>query len=275
MKRTHFQLLLPVFLIGGILVNCVEKTPSPRQQGLDLQETGLQGTPYFSPQQGEVWRYRVEKEVPLGTTLSPVDASRYIESSDTAQLVTFVQTRHCKGERKFSDFPHMLTAIAISEDGKQLGEELYHIRPDEILSWGWVPAPLRAEEAQLLNEGVPLARAKMRPGQSWQAKGRGSENSFLFKVIEQGELTVPAGTFQATRIQITSERISRQPVTGEEHTTYLKRSLWLAQDVGILREETIYYDDRKVRVKQRSELIEWVLPSAGTSSEPVPVRLNN
>ena len=108
----------------------------------------------------------------------------------------------------------------------------------------------------------------MRPGQYWKGNGREPGNPFLFKVIEQEEVTVPAGTFQATRIQITNESRSLNPVTGEDQATSLKRSLWLAKDVGILREETVYYSGEHVTVKQSSELVQWVLPKKEMSGGP-------
>ena len=273
MKAFGFNSFNSGFLLGGTLmiyVGCEEKSASNEQEAVPLQEIVAEKIPYFSPLPGEVWKYRVEKAIPLGVPLSPADARRHTKSTDAAQLITFEQTRKCNGTRKFQSITPALTTIAILEEGKLLGEELYEIQMDGFLSWGWIPDDLKAEEAQLLNKGVPLAKASMRPGESWESNGREPGNPFLFKVIEREELTVPAGTFRSTRIQITHKSSSYNPVTGEEEPTSLKRSLWLARDVGILKEETVYYTGSDVTVKQTSELVKWVLPEHRNSEVALP-----
>ena len=273
MRTLGIKSLLSGLLAGGILminVGCREKTDSRQQEVLPFQQTEDNTISYFNPVPGEIWKYRVEKAIPLGVSLSPADARRHTETTDVAQLITFEQTRRCNGKRNFQSVMPALTAIAIREDGELLGEELYEIHMDGVFSWGWIPDDMKADGAQLLENGVPLAKAPMRPGQSWESNGREPGEPFLFKVIERGEITVPAGTFRATRVQITNESRSANPVTGEEQTTSLKRSLWLAEDVGILKEETVYYTGGDVTVKQTSELVQWILPERRDSEELVP-----
>lgn len=226
---------------------------------------------YFSPHPGETWKYKVQKEIPIELRLSEADAALRPQPTDTAHLITFEQIRTCTGEREIEALGKTLTTIAISENGKVMGEELYQLGPEGILSWGWIPANVKNGEAHLLEEGVAIATPDMQPGQTWEWLGRDSGNPFLFRVIERGMVTVPAGTFQATRIQITSEKISPHPVTGDDHVTYLKRSLWFAKDVGVIKEDIVYYGEQHVRVRQRSELVHWVVPSGGPPPKKVMV----
>lgn len=226
---------------------------------------------YFTPDPGEVWKYKVQKEIPIEFRLSEADAALRPQRTDTAHLITFEQVRTCTGNRKIEALGKTLTTIAISENGKVMGEELYQIGPGGILSWGWVPANVKDEEAHLLEEGVAIATSDMQPGQAWESLGSEPDCPFLFRVIEAGRVTVPAGTFQATRIQITSKKISPHPVTGEDHITYLKRSLWFAKEVGVIKEDIVYYGEHHVRVKQRSELVHWVAPPAEPRPETVMV----
>ncbi|MEE3179305.1 MAG: hypothetical protein VX317_06455, partial [Verrucomicrobiota bacterium] len=205
---------------------------------------------YFSPHPGETWKYKVQKEIPIELRLSEADAALRPQLTDTAHLITFEQIRTCTGEREIEALGKTLTTIAISENGKVMGEELYQLGPEGILSWGWIPANVKNGEAHLLEEGVAIATPDMQPGQTWEWLGRDSGNPFLFRVIERGMVTVPAGTFQATRIQITSEKISPHPVTGDDHVTYLKRSLWFAKNVGVIKEDIVYYGEQHVRVRQ-------------------------
>ncbi|MBJ05710.1 MAG: hypothetical protein CMO40_01115 [Verrucomicrobiaceae bacterium] len=222
----------------------------------------------FSPRRGEVWKYRVQKEIPVELRLSKSDAARRPQRTDNAHLITFEQVRTCTGTRVFEHTGRSLTGIAISEDGKKLGEELYQTGPEGLLSWGWIPADVKDEDVKLLPEGVPIATSGMQPGETWESVGANAENPFLFRVIERDQITVPAGTFQACRIQITSKKISSDPNTGSDQINYLKRTVWFAEQVGVVREEIVYYGEQKVRVKQRSELVHWSPPSGESTPDP-------
>lgn len=273
MRMLVIKSLFSSLLVGCALMmhaGCREETASRRLGVLPSQMIEDNAICYFSPVSGEIWKYRVEKAIPLGVSLSPADARRHTKSTDVAQLITFEQTRRCNGRRNFEGVTPALTAVAIMEDDKLLGEEFYEIHMDGVFSWGWIPDDMKADGAQLLEKGVPLAKAPMCPGQSWESNGRKSGEPFLFKVIERRDITVPAGTFRATRIQITNESSSANPVTGEEQATSLKRSLWLAEDVGIVKEEIVYYSGGQVTVKQTSELVQWILPIRRNSDEIVP-----
>ncbi len=240
----------------------------------DPDTSGEQKPPpvaYFAPLPGEVWKYKVQKEIPIEFRLSEADAALRPQRTDTAHLITFEQIRTCTGKRQIEALGKTLTTIAISENGNVMGEELYQIGPGGVLSWGWVPANVKDEEAHLLEEGVAIATPDMQPGQTWESLGNEPDCPFLFRVIETGNVTVPAGTFQATRIQITSEKFSPHPVTGEDQITYLKRSLWFAKEVGVIKEDIVYYGEQHVRVRQRSELVHWIAPPAGPRPETVMV----
>ena len=275
MKRMHSSHDL-FRLITGILVLVVTGCKQWRDSdpaGLNPANPGnIPQIAYFTPVPGEVWKYRVHKEIPIELRLSEADASLRPQRTDNAHLITFEQVRTCTGKREISRLGKNLTTIAISENGKTLGEELYQIGPEGILSWGWIPANVTEEDAPLLDEGVTIASPSMEPGQSWQSFGRDSENPFLFRVIEREQITVPAGSFRAIRIQITSRKITPHPASGETHITHLKRSLWLAEEVGVIREDTVYYDEQHVKVKQRSELVRWAPPSS--RSHPKSVIIN-
>jgi len=258
-------LLAAVCLLG--LAGCGGK----QEEGGRTSPPAEPGAAYFSPRPGEVWKYRVQKEIPIGLRLAKNDAARRPQRTDNAHLITFEQVRTCTGTRVLENTDKSLTGISISENGEKLGEELYQIGPEGLLSWGWVPANMKDKDVKLLPEGVPIATTGMQPGESWECVGTNGDNPFLFRVIEQGRVTVPAGTFHASRIQITSEKISPHPVTGKDHVTYLKRSLWFAEEVGVIKEEIVYYGEQNVRVKQRSELVHWTTPSSETNPEAAMV----
>ena len=165
MKYPEFHRAFSTVVLGGMLLSCEERATLPKMPFLHERETP--GVSYFDPIPGETWRYRVEKEIPIGTPLSPADATRKVGSNDTAQLIEFEQIRRCQGTRELSNPARVLTVITISENGKLLGEELYQITPGGIFSWGWVPAPLGPQRAQLLDQGVAFAKTNMLPGHRW------------------------------------------------------------------------------------------------------------
>ena len=74
MKAFGFNSLSSGFLLGGTLiisVGCEEKNASNEQEPVPFQKIVAEEIPYFSPLPGEVWKYRVEKAIPLGVPLSP------------------------------------------------------------------------------------------------------------------------------------------------------------------------------------------------------------
>ena len=275
MKRLQPPYDLVRIIAGSLVMVVAGCKPWNDSELSGLDHTAPQdtsGVAYFTPLAGEVWKYRIQKEIPIELRLSEADASLRPQRTDTAHLITFEQVRTCTGEREIDRLGKKLTTIAISENGKTLGEELYQIGPKGILSWGWIPAQVEEEDAPLLDEGVTIASPSMEPGQSWESLGRDPDNPFLFRVIERGPVTVPAGTFQSTRIQITSKKITPHPVTGENQVTYLKRSLWLAEEVGVIKEDIVYYDEQHVQVKQRAELVRWIPPSSRPHPKSVIIK---
>jgi hypothetical protein len=222
------------------------------------------GSVFFSPRKGEVWKYKVQKEIPIELELSEDDAAPPPERTESGHLITFERVRTCTGRKHILPAEKILTTIQISENGELRGEELYDLGGEGVISRGWIPAGTPASEAKLLTPGVTLATPNMRPGQIWESMGREPGRSFLFRVIEQCQVTVPAGTFDTSRIQIISE----------QDTSALKRTVWFAEKVGIVKEEVTYYGELRVRVRERSELVHWVVPSNDRPVEPsVVVRI--
>jgi hypothetical protein len=219
------------------------------------------GRVFFSPRKGEVWKYKVQKEIPIELQLSDDDADPPPERTESGHLITFERVRTCTGRKHILGAEKMLTTMQISENGELRGEELYGLGGEGVISRGWIPAGTPVSEAKLLTPGVALATPNMRPGQIWERMGREPGRSFLFRVIEQCQVTVPAGTFDTFRIQIISE----------QDTSALKRTIWFAEKVGIVKEEVIYYGELRVRVRERSELVHWIVPSNGLPVEATVV----
>ena len=99
----------------------------------------------------------------------------------------------------------------------------------------------------------------MTGGQSWSVASGDSGRHFSLQVIERTNLTVPAGTFEAARLRIIT-------TIGDKQST--KRTIWFAENIGIVKEEVIHYDASQIRVREHLELSDWVLPTLVGQVDP-------
>ena len=232
---------------------CGEKAATAEEE-----PTGQGAEEFYHPRKGERWKYRVQREIPLEVKLSASDKARRPERTESGHLITFERVRTCTGTRKLPGSEKEFTTMEIAENGTVLGEEFYDLNPAGVFSLGWIAHGAKEVDADnLLEEGVALATTKMQPGQIWKGTGLNARREFLFRVIEFTKVKVPAGSFDAARIQITSELDGKA----------LKRSVWFAANVGIVKEESVYYGTQRTRVRERAELIHWVVPSGAPPAE--------
>ena len=112
----------------------------------------------------------------------------------------------------------------------------------------------------MLNPGVKIALPGMAGGQSWEASGPESGPRFHLDVIERTTVKVPAGEFDASRIRLTS--------TSPKRTT--KRTVWFAENVGIVKEQITRFSPERILVKEELVLTKWTLPGE-TTPDPAPI----
>ena len=105
-----------------------------------------------------------------------------------------------------------------------------------------------------------LASPGMTGGQSWESNGSSPGQPIQFRVIERSTIEVPAGSFETVRIQMNTGNNSRG----------VRRTLWFAENVGIVQEETIHYDEHRITVRESITLTGWTLPAAEEKSPPPP-----
>jgi len=229
--------------------------------GASPHAQGMEG--FFNPKKGETWNYRVQKEIPLDVELSPDDKMLRPERTDSGYLITFERVRTCAGKKNYGATDRDLTAMDILENDELLGHELYDIGPNGVFFRGWMGADQK-EPTDLLEKGVRLASPEMLAGQSWESSGADPQRQFHFRVIERSAIEVPAGEFEAVRIQITSDHEGKG----------LKRTIWFAENIGIVKEESVYYGPQRTRVRETSELVHFTVPEEAPPAEESLVSLS-
>jgi hypothetical protein len=222
-----------------------------------------QGAPgVFVPHVNQSWTYAGTRDFPPGSKFSPADEDRVRNLPGDAARLKFERRRVCTGLYRPEGSDQEFTTFDIYEDGSLTEREIYDITADGVVGRGWAPAEIPLTEGVLLTPGVMIAVRAMAGGQSWSVASGDSGRLFQLQVIERTDITVPAGTFEAARLRITTE--------GDEQST--KRTVWFAENVGIVKEEVIHYDDNQIRIREQLELIHWVIPSlvGQAASQPPP-----
>lgn len=239
-------------ILALLLTNCGEPLNSAEDTSPEDETTqGAEG--FFRPVKGEVWHYRVQKEIPLQVTLTEADRARRPERTESGYLFTFERIRTCNGTRLAKQVNEELTTMEVFEGGERKGEELYDINERGVYTRAWIPQGMDPDRpGVLLKEGVVLATPALQPGQVWKGEGAKGGREFLFRVMEIGPVTVPAGTFEAARIQMAASPDNR----GRS----LKRTVWFAENVGIVKEEVVSYGPQRTLVREYSELVHRVIP---------------
>ena len=222
------------------------------------REQGLAG--FFSPKSGETWTYEVHRDLPPESILNDDDQLRSSDLPGGGYRFTNERQRVCKGTASPDGSLAPLTVLELSDNGVIAGREYLDIGPKGMIARGWHQAGAPDLPVKLLNPGVLLAAPNMTGGQSWTSTGTSQSQTFQFRVIERTTLVVPAGTFEAVRLQMNSGSRSKA----------VRRTLWFAENVGIIKEESIYFDENKISVRETSTLTAWTTPTDDPVAPPAP-----
>lgn len=240
-----------------VLANCQNKETASSPPPLPPTQ-GVEG--FFNPQVNESWTYAGTRDFPPGTHLGAGDAGQTTTLPGGAERLPFMRRRVCTGLYRPEGSDRELTTFDIYEDGTLTERELYDITPGGVIGRGWAPAGIPFSNGALLTPGVKIASPGMAGGHSWSVSSGDSGRVFKLQVIERTEITVPAGTFEAARLRIT--------VTGDERST--KRTVWFAENIGIVKEEVIHYGPNHIRAREQLDLVRWTLPSLAHHADPAP-----
>lgn len=254
-RSTHSFLSIATTAI--LLVGCGEEKAVENLEPVTATKTSLAGGEVtlaesrglFNPKKDETWIYRVTREAPVTARLSDQDALKIVTKHDSHYELVFERKRICGGPVHIDGFDGELIQIDIYEDGHLAEQEYYEVNDEGLFGRGWSDQP--GEPPIISRAAIPIAVPGMKGGAMWRTASGESAKQYKFRVIERTELTLPAGTFDVAQIQILAGNAMNS----------VKRTLWFAENVGIVKEITTYYDATSIRIRESSELVSWKLPS--------------
>ena len=239
---------------AGLLLTCTGCGDKPEEEAKapvvvePIKATITEKRSLFNPKPGEEWVYRVTREVPVTSDLSERDALRIVRKHDQFYELAFERKRVCAGLVTVGDAQEELLRIDIFDDGQLVEQEFSEVSAKGLYGRGATSTP--GEDPVLVGEGIPIAVPGMEGGHMWRSMGKGNSREFKFRVIDRDKLELPAGTFDVAQIQIDA---------GSGMKSYQK-TLWFAENVGIVKEVTTHFDTASIQVRETSELMAWNLP---------------
>lgn len=254
-RRASFP-LFGIVTSTMLFASCGEKKATEEVENASPPQTSLAGSDvtlaetrgFFNPKKDEEWTYRVTREVPVTSRLSDQEALRIVAKHDSHYELAFERKRICGGPVFVDDFDSELIVINIYEDNELAELEYYEVTSEGLFGRGWSD---QLDEAPIISSSaIPIAVPGMTGGAMWRTAAQESAKQYKFRVIERSQLTLPSGTFNVAQIQI---------LAGNAMSS-VKRTLWFAENVGIVKEVSTYYDATSIRIRETSELIAWQLP---------------
>jgi hypothetical protein len=244
---THAR-ILAVVLTACILPACDRKpeptagnaagdTSPPATSPSADQPAAPSEIPLLPLAKGDFWRYQVGVEV-----TAPNQPAGAPESK------THQSTRTYLGKLKPAPEKPEVDVFEVVIPNSPTERELVEIYPDRILMRGSIRlTPGEEPKLMWLDPPVPFVLSHIRPGSSLPsltvAQG---ETSRGISVVGREDVTVPAGTFRAIRLLM----------TGKDSGLEMRRTIWFAPGIGIVRDQTARYTADTLLFRQTQELVE-------------------
>lgn len=212
--------------------------PASAPSGAPPGAPGPSEIPLLPVKQGDVWRYQVKIEIPAGVASPEAPAS----------ITTHELTRTYIGKVKPLENKPEVDCFEVVIPGSPTERELVEIYEDRILMRGAIIITDGvAGQPQWLEPPVPFVLSNIRTGSAFPelsvAEGSRTRHS---SVVGREDVTVPAGTFRAIRLLM----------TGKDGPLEMRRTIWFAPGIGIVRQEKARYVDEKVLLRETQELQE-------------------
>ena len=247
MKPQPVPALGLTFVLGGVLLMsaCKQETrqssgenpPPPPPAAVPLDPNAVPEVPLLPLTQGDFWRYQVQVEVPPQA-----------DPAGTPGTSTYQSTRTYLGKLKpIPDKPEV-DVFEVVIPNSPTERELVEVYEDRILMRGSIMITDGvAAKPMWLEPPVPLVLSYIRTGSSLPrltvAKGGISRS---ISVVGREDVTVPAGTFRSIHLLM----------IGKDGDLEMRRTIWFAPRVGIVKELTTRYAKDTMLLRQTQELIE-------------------
>ena len=236
MKRTTL-LILPVAAALG-LAACNRSGVTEREADPDSVEENAarqNDIPLLPLGEGDEWEYAASIEIPAGVT------SRGAAAVNTS----FTRIRRYLGKVKpAGDLPET-DCFEVSVPGSPDEREFVEIHDDRILLRGSLLMRPETTRPLWYDHPIPFVEAGMRPGT--EAPGVSAAGGAMVRrlqVIAREPVTVPAGEFDSIRLLM----------TGTDGEMELRRTIWFAPGVGIVKEEKTRYRADRLLFREQQQL---------------------
>ncbi len=186
--------------------------------------------------EGTIWKYRVITEIPAAANGGAAD-----ESAEEEMIRRHIG-RIAAGENE-----ELYECFEISSFGRAISREFVEIHPDRVMMRGSARIDEDGNQGDvfLLDPPIPLVMREMRPGDALrELKTTDGIVVRNLQVVANESITVPTGTYEALRLLM----------TGMDGPLELRRTIWFASGVGIVREETTRYREDSLLYRSTQEL---------------------
>jgi len=232
--------LLAVFGMAVLLTGCHGKKERSAPQPVVVMATA-QDMPILHPRIGDWWKYSLRSEIPAGVT-GPGAAAVDVMTERKRKYIGAVRPGAGLPESACFEVmaegrPTLREFVEISDDKISLRGEMEKDRPDRKPLW--FDPPILFVRAGL-SGGEELPAMRITDPRSGAVVLRN------LRVIGREVVTVPMGNFEALRLVM----------TGSDGKLEMRRTIWFAPHIGIVKEECARYADRRLVLRETQLLKE-------------------
>ena len=194
---------------------------------------------------GDVWIYDVHLEIPEDVT----SAGAAAVDENHQRVRTYL------GKISPAEGLPAVDCFEVTAPAAPVEREFVEIHDDRILMRGSMIMRPETTRPMWLDPAVPFVVAGMKAGtESPTLQTTGGALLRKTQVISREDIQVPAGDFPSIRLL----------TTGHDGELDLRRTIWFAPGVGIVREEKIRYRKGKVIFKETHELTKFSRTQVGS-----------
>jgi hypothetical protein len=184
---------------------------------------------------GDHWIYNVRLEIPAGVTsagASEIDSKHLLTRTYIGKIIPAI------------GLPEV-DCFEVAAPSMPIEREFVEIHPNRVLMRGSMLMRPETTHPMWLDHAVPFVFAGMKPGtESPQVEAVDGAFSRKTQVVARESITVPAGTYPSIRLLM----------TGMDGDLELRRTIWFAPGIGIVREEKVRYRLGKLIFRETQEL---------------------
>lgn len=214
---------------------------APEVSGVSKQLSD-QDSPILALKEGDTWTYRVRVEIPPGITS---EGSAAVDLENEMQRVYL-------GKRRIGEKQPEVDVFEVTKGVEPVERELVEIFDNRILLRGSVVRTPEEDLVQWFETPVVFVFAGMRPGHgiaNFSDAESGRERGV--EVVARESISVAAGEFDAIRLLM----------TGSDGDSMLRKTIWFAPKVGIVKEEKSRYLEDRLLFRETTELLKTTVGS--------------